>query len=512
MRLVVALSLAAAAAASQPQPPQNPQHNPLLPPHSPNRPTTVTHPAIAAPAASLPSAALSGRPALRLEDILSSVRKSYPPLLAALEERRIADGDLLVAEGGFDAVVRAAFENQQAGPLDNNRLNVVVDQPLAFQGLSFFGGYRLGEGRFSSSDASSVLTTDLGEYRTGLRLPLFRDRAIDSRRATLWKSRIGLRLADLSVDQQLIFVIQAATRRYWDWVAAGQRLRLAETILNVALTRDQQLKEAVRLGQLPQIEVTDNERAILTRRAQVVEARRGLEQASFELSLFYRDANGDPVTPLEDLLPPAFPDLADLSEQRVAEDVDLALKRRPEVLRLAAQRDQTRIDADLARNQTAPNIDLVFGFNQFAGAGTTPRGNANEVRGSLIFELPFQRRRALGAVKSAEARLAQFDQRERFARDQVIVEVRDAASAVRRAAERTRVLRDEVNIARNLEELERSRFDLGDSTLFLVNLREQATFDTAVREVSAAADYFRAYALYELAIAEALSSQPRPTP
>ncbi|HBY61737.1 MAG TPA: channel protein TolC [Solibacterales bacterium] len=505
MRLAIAFALACAAFA---QPPQ--QHNPLLPPSSPNRPTTATHPAISQPA--LPAPAAAGLPALRLDEVIDSVKKSYPPLLATIQERRIADGDLLVAEGGFDAVIRAGFENQQAGPLDNNRFNVVVDQPLAFQGLSFFGGYRLGDGRFTSTDASSLLTTELGEYRGGMRLPLWRDRAIDSRRAGLWRSRIGLRLADLSVDQQFIFVVQAATRRYWDWVAAGQRLRLAETILNVALTRDQQLREAVRLGQLPQIEVTDNERAILTRRAQVVEARRGVEQASYELSLFYRDPNGDPVILAEDRLPPAFPELADLPGQRVTDDLDIALKRRPEVLRLGAQRDQTRIDADLARNQTAPNVDLVFGFNQFVGGGNTPRGNSNEFRGSLVFELPFQRRRALGQLKSAEARLAQIDQRERFARDQVMVEVRDAASAVRRANERTRVLREEVNVARNLEELERSRFDLGDSTLFLVNLREQATFDTAVREVSAAADYFRAYALYELAIAEALSSQPRRTP
>jgi hypothetical protein len=42
-------------------------------------------------------------------------------------------------------------------------------------------------------------------------------------------------------------------------------------------------------------------------------------------------------------------------------------------------------------------------------------------------------------------------------------------------------------------------------------LREIATVDAQVREVTALADYYRAYALYELSIAQALApAPPRP--
>jgi hypothetical protein len=40
--------------------------------------------------------------------------------------------------------------------------------------------------------------------------------------------------------------------------------------------------------------------------------------------------------------------------------------------------------------------------------------------------------------------------------------------------------------------------------MFIVNLREQATFDAALRELAATQDYFRSMAQYELAIAAAL--------
>src|SRR5690606_29525616 len=124
------------------------------------------------------------------------------------------------------------------------------------------------------------------QFIAGVRVPLARDREIDSRRADLAQKRIGLRLADLSIDQQRIAILQSATRRYWDWVSAGRRLATAKSLLEVAQSRDSILREAVRLGALPQFEQLDNQRLVLQRQNNVVEAQRSIENASIELSLF----------------------------------------------------------------------------------------------------------------------------------------------------------------------------------------------------------------------------------
>jgi outer membrane protein TolC len=106
---------------------------------------------------------------------------------------------------------------------------------------------------------------------------------------------------------------------------------------------------------------------------------------------------------------------------------------------------------------------------------------------------------------STAARIGQIGFRERMTRDQIEAEVRDAASAVRAAHERVLLIAEEVKVARELEEAERARFDLGDGTLFLVNLRELATADAAIREVMAVNDWLRARAVYEQATAAALN-------
>ena len=191
------------------------------------------------------------------------------------------------------------------------------------------------------------------------------------------------------------------------------------------------------------------------------------------------------------------------------EDMNAALSRRPEVLRFIFQRNQVQLDRKLAENQRLPNIDLFAEYFREAGDGRVRRG-PNDLRVGLIFDLPLQRRQATSRLRNAEARLGQIDQREIFQKDQVTADVRDAASAVRAAFERSVVVSEELAVTRRVEDAERLRFELGDSTLFVLNQREQATAEAAIREANALADYFRAYAAYELSIAKALIPGSKP--
>ncbi|MBI4891349.1 MAG: TolC family protein [Acidobacteria bacterium] len=439
---------------------------------------------------------------MKLEDVLASVEKHYPPLLIALQDKVVADADVTAAEGKFDLALKGGYDGDYLGTYRNDVYRAGVEQYSQFQGMQYFAGYTLGQGRFPSYEGKQK-TDAAGEYKVGLKMPVLRDRETDSRRADLKKALIGRRIAELGVDQQRLLIVQLATRRYYDWIAAGRRFEIARGVLKTAEARDAQLKEASSLGQIPAIDVTDNQKAIRTRRAQVIEAERALMQASIELSLYYRNERGQPVLPAAEMLPASFPGMQSYEMSRLQDDIDLAIKRRPEIRRFQEQRSQVEVDRKLAQNQLLPGVDVVFSYTRQTGEREVARG-PNDLVAALVFDMPAQRRAAKGKERSALAKIEQFDQRERFARDQVTAEVRDAYSALQAAYERAKVLREELEITEQLETAERVRFELGEGTLFLVNLREQATFDTALREVAAANEYFRAQALYDFAVAEAL--------
>ena len=418
-----------------------------------------------------------GAQTLQLEDVLRSVESNYPPLLATLLERDVAGGAAVQAKGQFDTQVGATLGADQFGFYPNQRLDVGVNQNLRWQGAQVYGGWRIGSGDFPDYRGLDA-TRDLGEFRAGIKVPILRGREIDERRAGLAQTELGLRIADLTVDQQRLLVRQLATNRYWDWTAAGARMRIAEDLLRVAQERDQALRDAESLGAIPRVEVTENQRQILQREAQIVEAQRGVQQTAIAMSLFYRDAAGVPRIASDAQLPDALPATALLDESQVTGDLRVALTKRPEIATIAAQRAQTRIDIDVASNQTRPSLDFGLGITAENGSGSIKRG-PNEVKATLTYQVPWQRRVAEGKLQQASAKHSQLTQRELFARDQVTAEVRDAASAVRAAHERTLLAAREVTVA----------LDLADAEL---------------RQVGANLDYLRALTIYEQVTAKLL--------
>lgn len=441
--------------------------------------------------------------ALVLDEVLRSVEVNYPPLLATLLERDVAAGAATSAQGQFDTNLGVSTGADRFGYYPNERFDAGVTQNLQWNGAQVYGGYRNGWGDFPAYRGLED-TRMAGEWRAGVKVPLLRGREIDERRAALSQTRIGQLLADLTVDQQRLVVRQLASTRYWDWVAAGQRLRIARDLLRVATERDMALREAAQLGSIAQVEVTENQRQILQRRAAIVEAERSLQQTAIALSLFYRDQFGESKIAVESQLPGNLPATQTLHDTQIEQDLVTALQKRPEVAAVAAQRAQTRIDIDLATNQTKPSLDLGLGVTSEAGGGAVKRG-PNELKATLTFNVPWQRRVAEGKLQQASAKHSQLTQRERFARDQVSAEVRDAASAVRAAHERALLAASEVTVALDLADAERERFRLGDSTLFLVNLREQAAVDAELRLVAANLDYMRALTVYEQVTAKLLA-------
>ncbi|HEY0138386.1 MAG TPA: TolC family protein, partial [Nannocystis sp.] len=335
---------------------------------------------------------------------------------------------------------------------------------------------------------------DGGEVRAGVSLPLWQGRAVDRRRTDLRVTALAQDGAAADLEARMIELERAAGRAYWAWVGAGLRLQVQRSLLALAEDRDEALRKQIAAGSVPAVEGLDNRRAILDRGARIVAAERALQQAAFELARHLRDANGNLETPAPGRLPDAFPEppppAADAIEQTIRE----AWARRPDLLRLRLQREAAAMELKLARGDRSPKIDLDAYGAKDIGA-TAPEYaylRPAEFVASVSIELPLALRGARGKLRRAEATLARIDAELRMARDVIALEIRDAHSALVAAHRRVALAREQLAAAHELEQAERSRFRLGDSTLLLVNLREQAAADAAQQEVDALADYHRA--------------------
>ena len=444
-------------------------------------PASADHPPAPEPAAHGP---------LALETVIDSVTRRYPPYLSTLLEKDLASGRLTQAMGAFDTTLGAKGGSKLEGYYESSFGQSMLEQPLA-TGDTIYGGYRISGNGLPDYDKNR--TQDAGELVFGGRVPILRDRSIDRRRAGVRQAEIDLMLADPVIARARIDYVRAATRTYWTWVAAGQRLVVARELLRLATDRVDALKRGVERQFLAPIDVADNERLIAQRKVLVVNAERQFQQVALEMSLFLRNSADQPVVAGTDRLPQELP-VPEALQGELRDDASTAIRMRPELRRFQLVIDRARTDLELAENQTLPNLDLVVEAARSLSDGPYKDIDDMELFLGGELKLPLQRRDALGRREQAVARVAQALVEERFARERIVNEVTDARSAVRAAFEQIAGSRRNAELARELVAAEQRSFELGRSDLLRIQLREVQLADAQVMELDAMLAYRRARA------------------
>ena len=421
---------------------------------------------------------------LDLADVVISVYGTYPLVQAALTGRVRATGAQLEALSPYDYNLNAQSENQGVSFYENFRHKVGLTRNIYEGGGQWFAQYKLGRGEFEPWYLERE-TKEGGEFSVGLIRPLARNRTIDAARSRLWRSIYERQRIEPLVRAQLVDSVLAASRAYWSWVAASERVQLARRLLDIAEVRNEQVAARVAAEDLAEIVLTENQRLVLTREAALVEAERVLAQAAYNLSAYYRTPDGEPIVAADS----AAPTLAGLAEALPdpAADLQTALAARPQLQELSVQLAQAGVSLAEAQNLRLPRLDAGLELRQDVGgrAKTPDTKTEFEAQASVFFEIPLERRQARGLILQSEAAIARLTAQRKLAADRVAIELFSAAAAVTAARERVDVNVESLELAEELVEKERERFRLEGSSLLEVTLREQQLAASAAAVIDA---------------------------
>jgi outer membrane protein TolC len=119
----------------------------------------------------------------------------------------------------------------------------------------------------------------------------------------------------------------------------------------------------------------------------------------------------------------------------------------------------------------------------------------------LNFGLPLRLRTARGLMKEAQSKIKQMNIQEKQLLQAIFLDIENAYSQIDTSYDRYLFSQKEYALAQKLEEGERLRFELGDSTLFLLIQRERMTIESRIDMIKALGDYN--YALVNFDIVQA---------
>lgn len=436
---------------------------------------------------------------MSMYDFLSLVDNNFPKLVSVRLESDLAKAKAQEKSGAFDPVFSVGSDflrynpSSAPGKAYETQMTETSIDVLDRSGAKLQIGARLNNGRVKSPGTS---TGAWGEYFIGAKIPLIRDRLINTKTIAEKQAILGIPLADQFIRQTRFDILQKAGDVYWDWVGAGEKLRINRDLLAIAKTRADFVKKRVESGANPGIDYDEALAEVYRRQGSFEKAERDLQKAEFKLQIFLWDQQvvgaQKPIDrSLIPYLPTAYnPAKADL----VAAGQATALNDRPELLGIQLSRDIFSLDLELARNERKPSLDLTL----LPGTDVGADGIGLTYKAGVFYSIPLRQNTADGKIKQVGVKLAKLDLEEKQTRQGIQVEILDAVSNIQQSYQRVIAAEQELNFTRRLERGEIIRWERGTSTLFLVNQRERGRAEAEIRFVDVRVELEQAYLNYQV--------------
>lgn len=477
-------------------------------------------PVLWAQPAPVPAVSLKSQPAqpstpLTLTDLLSRVEATHPALAVAKLQQRRLSAQRLQTQGAFDPSLNGGgyfqrFNSSSGAGTAKEAFNSQATLDfLTRYGLQVSTGVRNVWGDIATPLSP---TGEGGEYFAEVKLPLLRGAGINKASAAERKGFLGEDLASLDYRQTRLELLNQAAEAYWYWLETARKVGITENLLQIAGFRLNAVETRVKAGELPRIDATEAALEVKGRQALLASEQQAFTQASRKLSLFlWPDTPAQPNInqPLPDVITPDLtwvPNVwpvpaeksltgADYWQQLKDEGRKDSLINRPEMAQLKLGRQLASVDLDLAANELLPKLDALIAPGYEAGA----QGIGPVFKAGVSLSVPLRRRTAQGLRQEAQLKLGEVDAKERLTLQKLWADVDQALAALQGTQAQYEALLAQWQLSVKLEEAERRRFDLGASTLFLVNRRERSTAEAAKELIGASLNHQRAWLAYQLA-------------
>ncbi len=444
-----------------------------------------------APEDNVPEAAsvIQNKGKLTLKVYLRAVDKNFPGLAGAMDQQKIASANRLEKQGVFDPLFsdESGYTKIQNTSHIDQAKNVLFNYPkieLPFRsGIRAFGQFRYNP---NSAESPYVETGEGGEYSAGLFIPLMRGLIYNEQSVAEKEAKLGEKLAVQTFILARLDTLFRAGTIYWGWAGAKQKVDVSEDILKLAnLVADISSQQNER-GDLARIYVTEAEEDVQRRQADLAQAQRDFQRYSFHLSALLFDVGGVPLPlPTEANVPDNLPEPQAITDGQADQNILIALTSRPELKAIDVELKIANVDLKLAKNQLLPAVNLVGTEGYDAGKN----GIRNVYRGQITISEPLYLRTARGKLAAAKLRIDKLTKDRQAEEQRIRNEVLDAISAINLAYTRFAALAKQVEKAQLVYEGERERFNMGDSTVFLVAERERQLIEAKLRTIDAKIEY-----------------------
>ena len=428
------------------------------------------------------------------------IRRNHPIVKQAGLFGEEARQVLVQARGAFDPKLVSYYDRKEFNRnlyFDHwqNKLTV----PLWLGGVDLNVSYDRNSNRGKYINPEE-LTPSSGLTGVGLSVPIGQGLLIDARRNAVRQARLAGDLAEADRLKLVNKIVFDAAKTYWEWFFAHRQRQLLTEGYELADLRFRALRERALIGDAAFIDTTEALITVQDRLVQRQQAEVDEQNARLLVSTFlWNDANQPVELPATAVPEQPFLTLPDDGAFQLL--LDRAADQHPELLKLTAKNQQLTLEERFRRAMIQPQIMLNASLLSATPNPDTRyhlrkyyefRPENHKISVDMVFPLFLRKER--GKLREIQLKNQQVVlERQQVSRD-ITNGVQAAYNQLQALARQVATQQQTIVNQQRLVAAELQKFELGESSLFLINTRETKLIDLRVKGEELKTKYQKAVA------------------
>jgi outer membrane protein TolC len=436
---------------------------------------------------------------LNAEQVLALVRQYHPVVRQTTIEIEKSKADITIARAAFDPILSNYVAKKTFS--GTNYYNLAASPEIiipTWYGVELSGGLENLTGDRVNTSETKGQTSYLG-----ISIPLAKNLVIDKRRAFLQQAKIFNTMAE--VEQRAIIndLLMNAAEAYWTWVRAYQTYVVVKNNVEINQKRVEFVKKSFLNGERAAIDTVEAVAQLQSFQYQQNQHWLEFQNAGLELSAYLWKNNNQPYLLPESIVPQeGWENETNINNfNLILNDLlVLAENNHPNLQLYDYKLDILGIDKKLKFQELLPKIDFRYnqlskGYNLIETATAGPLFQNNFQYG-LKMEVPLRLSQGRGEYRKAKLKIEETTLDQNQKKLQIQLKVKNYYNEFTNLKAQIALQSNNFSNYQALVRAEETKLLNGESSLFLVNSRENKALDALEKLVELKTKYYKTlYAL-----------------
>jgi outer membrane protein TolC len=415
---------------------------------------------------------------LSFEDFYGIIRQHHP----LVQQLRIAIELAKAEKAKANAVFIPKFGLQNDEKYLNqpyyNLLNANLKAPTWY-GIDLKAQYEKNIGKYINPENNTP--TD-GLLTVGVSVPLMEGLIQNENRTRVLQAKIGVLNAENELILMLNQIMTDATNSYWEWSYNYFNLDLSKKLYERALNRHKGICTMYIKGDRPASDTLESYTFVQDRQILFLEAERKYIQSQWTLNTFFW-LNNRPLPITEPIIPVT---VNVVSIKTVS--IDTNLFQHPFIRYYDYKLKQLNLDLKLKRNKILPDIRVDYNFLSKGFSGTWSSNNY-KWRVSVAFPLWIQKE--LADMRITRYKIQQTQLGRDFKQIELNNKLQNYKTQLELIQQQNQNLDKAVENFKLLLKQEEIKFQMGESSIFLIISRENKLFEMEQKQIKIQTEYYK---------------------